>query len=227
MGSLKNRAITIALTGTHENISLGYVYVWPYCLTSTAQGCLGHCHLLVFLICPLNVSHISLGNSVTAKQKNAVLIAVINGVGFCGISLCNILLPKPTHNLSVVFLPSLHYFVSVEIRQLLQGFTVKTTLRIQIMQVEQPWKSHASRSWCMWPLICNLVSPGVCQVICSWAPSYLEEHILRLSQRCAVFTDTKKRQGDSSSKSRPEAHSFEHPPSRHLCPLRLNLRLKT
>lgn len=95
------------------------------------------------------------------------------------------------------------------------------------MQVEQPWKSHASRSWCVWPLIWNLVSPGVRQVNCSWAPSYLEEHILRLSQRCAVFTDTKKRQGDSSSKSRPEAHSFEHPPSRHLCPLRLNLRLKT
>lgn len=65
------------------------------------KDALGDYCLLIFLMSIKYRLHFT-GKHCDGQIENTVLIVIINRVGFCGISLCDILLPKLPHNLLMV-----------------------------------------------------------------------------------------------------------------------------
>ena len=153
---------------------------------------LGHYRLSISLLCQLSTGYISLGNTVMAKEQNTVLIAIINVVGFCGISLCGVLLPTLPHKLWVVFCPHCRALSLSESGSCFMAHDCQN-------YPQNP--NHASwavlEKLCVYFLVHLASDPqsgvswslgGYPLLSCSWAPSYLEEpHSQTVPDGCSIY----------------------------------------
>lgn len=117
----------------------------------------------------------------------------------------------------------------------IMAYYCQNTLRIQIMQVEQPWKLFLGTRG-LWPTIwCLLNSTGLSFVILYLGPILPRRAMFSNCSRCVLyFKNTEKRQGHNELKVTVNLSDLIAPSTFfwtssmwNLCPLRLNLSLKT
>lgn len=154
---------------------------------------------------------------------------------FCRINLCDILLPKLPHKPSVGFCPHCTDLALLGCSSCIMAYYCQNTLRIQIMQVEQPWKLFLGTRG-LWPTIwCLLNSTSLSFVILYLGPILPRRAMFSDYSRCVLyFKNTEKRQGHNEIKVTVNLSDLIAPSTFfktssmwNLCPLRLNLSLKT
>lgn len=175
---LKNMPRCIALAGALWE--LRDLCLSPVTDSHKHSDALGNGSLSVFPKTQLCTCYFSLGNTMLVKLGTWVLIARIKWAVFCCISLCDVFIPKPLHELHVLFCPHL-------IAMLLSGSGSCFTAHHCQNNSENP--NHRSRivleNVCVyflgaiWPLTHTLVSPGIypvflCYFVIGPHP-YLEE----------------------------------------------------
>lgn len=134
-----------------------------HCLASMARGCFGPSQ-------SLSISDVRSAwttfhwETLMFPNRKTSVDSCNKWSGFCCISLCDILLPKLPHKLSMVFASPALLYLHQNLAAISWPITVKTAFRIQVLQVEQSWILHASISWCSWPLNHSLESPRIYQV---------------------------------------------------------------